>query len=192
VLQAHAGFQLLCAVRQGTWGVEGMNRRIEGLLRAQGLIAPAGIWYAGRPVMVTANDYGLGLMNGDIGVTLAMPALDPEGRPTRTLRAAFPTGDGSGRVRWIQPSRLPRLETVYAMTVHKAQGSEFNHAALLLPDRESPILTRELLYTAITRARRWFTLLEPRAGVLEQAIQRRVLRGSGLGEALAKGEQNGR
>jgi exodeoxyribonuclease V alpha subunit len=187
VLQAHAGFQLLCAVRQGPWGVEGMNRRIEAMLRAQGLIAPGGIWYEGRPVMVTANDYGLGLMNGDIGVTLAMPALDPEGRPIRALRVAFPAGDGSGRVRWIQPSRLPRLETVYAMTVHKAQGSEFDHAALLLPDRESPILTRELLYTAITRARRWFTLLEPRAGVLEQAIQRRVLRGSGLGEALAKG-----
>jgi exodeoxyribonuclease V alpha subunit len=191
VLQAHAGFQLLCAVRQGPWGVEGMNRRIEGILRAQGLIAAAGIWYAGRPVMVTANDYGLGLMNGDIGVTLAMPALDPEGRPIRALRVAFRAGDGSGRVRWIQPSRLPRLETAYAMTVHKAQGSEFDHAALLLPDRESPILTRELLYTAITRARRWFTLLEPRAGVLDQATRRRVLRGSGLGEALAKRENSG-
>jgi len=183
VLAAHAGFQLLCAVRQGPWGVEGLNRRVESALRAQGLIG-GGVWYPGRPVMVTANDYGLGLMNGDIGVTLAMPVLDAGGRPTRALRVAFPVGDGSGRVRWIQPSRLVQVQTVYAMTVHKAQGSEFDHAALLLPDRESPILTRELLYTAITRARRWFTLLEPRAGVLEQAILRRVVRGSGLGEAL--------
>ncbi|TVP85056.1 MAG: exodeoxyribonuclease V subunit alpha, partial [Thioalkalivibrio sp.] len=106
------------------------------------------------------------------------------GHPGRALRVAFPATDGRDRVRWIQPSRLTRVETVYAMTVHKAQGSEFDHTALLLPDREAPVLTRELLYTAITRARRWFTLIEPASGILEQAIQRRVIRGSGLGAAL--------
>ncbi|MFO8005231.1 exodeoxyribonuclease V subunit alpha [Thioalkalivibrio sp.] len=188
VLAAHARFQLLCAVRRGAWGVEALNRQVEAALRTQGLI-DGGVWYPGRPVMVTANDYGLGLMNGDIGVTLAKPVRDAGGRPTRALRVAFPAGDGSGRVRWIQPSRLVQVETVYAMTVHKAQGSEFEHAALLLPDRESPILTRELLYTGITRARRWFTLLEPRSGVLEQAILRRVVRGSGLGEALRASDE---
>ncbi|AHE97047.1 exodeoxyribonuclease V subunit alpha [Thioalkalivibrio paradoxus] len=183
VLEAHAGFQLLCAVRRGPWGVETLNRRVEAALRAEGLIPAGGIWYPGRPVIVTANDYGLGLMNGDIGVTLALPA---QGEAGGGLRVAFPAGDGSGGLRWVLPSRLANVETVYAMTVHKAQGSEFDHAALLLPERENPVLTRELLYTAITRARRWFTLLEPREGVLEQAIARRVLRGSGLGDALRR------
>lgn len=184
VLEAHRGFQLLCAVRQGPWGVEQLNRRVEAALRTEGLITGRGVWYPGRPVMVTANDYGLGLMNGDIGVTLRLPHRDANGRLARALRVAFPKEERGDRVRWIQPSRLTRVETVYAMTVHKAQGSEFDHTALLLPDREVPVLTRELLYTAITRARRWFTLIEPVPGVLEQAIQRRVIRGSGLGAAL--------
>ena len=184
VLEAHRGFQLLCAVRHGPWGVVQLNRRVEAALRAEGLITGRGTWYAGRPVMVTANDYGLGLMNGDIGVTLALPHRDADGRPGRALRVAFPATEGGDRVRWIQPGRLTRVETVYAMTVHKAQGSEFDHAALLLPDREAPVLTRELLYTTITRARRWFTLIEPAARILEQAIRRRVIRGSGLGAAL--------
>ncbi|MFO8152529.1 exodeoxyribonuclease V subunit alpha [Thioalkalivibrio sp.] len=184
VLEAHRGFQLLCALRHGPWGVEHLNRRVEAALRAEGLITGRGVWYAGRPVMVTANDYGLGLMNGDIGVTLGLAHRDADGRPGRALRVAFPATDGSDGIRWVQPSRLTRVETVYAMTVHKAQGSEFAHTALLLPDREAPVLTRELLYTAITRARRWFTLIEPAPGILEQAIQRRVIRGSGLGAAL--------
>ncbi|AGA31851.1 Exodeoxyribonuclease V alpha chain [Thioalkalivibrio nitratireducens DSM 14787] len=190
VLDAHSGFQLLSAVRRGPWGVETLNRRIEAALRSEGLIPSSGIWYAGRPVIVTANDYGLGLMNGDIGVTLARPMAEADGRRVRALRVAFPAGDGSGRVRWFVPSRLVNVETVYAMTVHKAQGSEFDHAALLLPERENPVLTRELLYTAITRARCWFTLIEPRAGVLEQAVRRRVLRGTGLGDAL-RGRMSG-
>jgi len=184
VLAAHAGFQLLCAVRRGPFGVEALNRRIEAALLREGLLQPSGPWYPGRPVIVSRNDYGLGLMNGDIGVTLAVPARDATGTPSRILRVAFPASDGSDRVRWVLPSRLVAVETVFAMTVHKAQGSEFAHAALLLPDRENPVLTRELVYTAITRARDRFTLFESRPGVLEQAIQRRVIRGSGLGEAL--------
>jgi exodeoxyribonuclease V alpha subunit len=100
-------------------------------------------------VLITRNDYGLGLMNGDIGITLALPAR----AMTTILRVAFPAGDASQGIKWILPSRLQAVETAYALTVHKAQGSEFSHAALLLPETLSPILTRELLYTGITRAR---------------------------------------
>lgn len=175
VLAAHGQFQLLCALRRGAWGVEGLNRQIAGWLHEEALIPAADGWYAGRPVLVTRNDYGLGLMNGDIGITLDLPGSEG------ALRVAFPAGDGSGGIKWVQPSRLQAVETVYALTVHKSQGSEFEHAALVLPDRLNPILTRELVYTGITRARRWFSLLESgEPAVLEQAVQRRVLRVSGL------------
>ncbi len=177
VLAAHGQFQLLCALRRGQWGVEGLNRRIAGWLREAGLIGAAEGWYAGRPVLVTRNDYGLGLMNGDIGITLALPGPDGDG----PLRVAFPAGDGSGGIKWVQPSRLQAIETVYALTVHKSQGSEFTHTAMALPERLNPILTRELVYTGITRAKRWFSLVEAgSAAVLEQAVGRRVLRVSGL------------
>ena len=177
VLTAHGQFQLLCALRRGPWGVEGLNRRIAGWLHEAGLIGAAEGWYAGRPVLVTRNDYGLGLMNGDIGITLALPGPDGDG----PLRVAFPAGDGSGGIKWVQPSRLQAVETVYALTVHKSQGSEFTHTAMALPERLNPILTRELVYTGITRAKRWFSLVEAGSpAVLEQAVGRRVLRVSGL------------
>ncbi|MDD3327612.1 MAG: exodeoxyribonuclease V subunit alpha [Zoogloea sp.] len=179
VLAAHGQFQLLCALRRGPWGVEGLNRRIAGWLHEAGLIGAAEGWYAGRPVLVTRNDYGLGLMNGDIGITLALPGPDGDG----PLRVAFPAGDGSGGIKWVQPSRLQAIETVYALTVHKSQGSEFTHTAMALPERLNPILTRELVYTGITRAKHWFSLVEAgSAAVLEQAVGRRVLRVSGLME----------
>jgi exodeoxyribonuclease V alpha subunit len=97
------------------------------------------------------------------------------------LRVAFPSVE-AGQVRWVLPSRLQSVETAFAMTVHKSQGSEFVHAALLLPERTSPVLTRELVYTGVTRARHWFTLATSDAGVglLEEAIARRVERASGL------------
>ncbi|GHD63701.1 exodeoxyribonuclease V subunit alpha [Jeongeupia chitinilytica] len=175
VLAAHGRFQLLCALRRGPWGVERLNQRIAELLHAEGLLPAHQGWYAGRPVLVTRNDYGLGLMNGDIGMTL--PAAGEDGTK---LRVAFPAGDG--RIKWVLPSRLQAVETVFAMTVHKSQGSEFSHAALLLPDRLNPVLTRELVYTGITRARHWFTLASagPDWQVLKPAILRRVQRASGL------------
>lgn len=177
VLAAHGQFQLLCALRRGQWGVEGLNRRIAGWLRETGLISAADGWYPGRPVLVTRNDYSLGLMNGDIGITLELPAAAGTG----PLRVAFAAGDGSNGIKWVQPSRLQAVETVYALTVHKSQGSEFTHAALVLPERINPILTRELVYTGITRAKRWLSLVEGGgASVLEQSVQRRVLRQSGL------------
>jgi exodeoxyribonuclease V alpha subunit len=181
VLEAYGRFQLLCAVRSGPHGVQGLNQRVTDLLRARGLIdAGQGGWYLGRPVLVTANDYGLGLMNGDVGVTLALPTVVAgEAQARWTLRVAFAAGDGEGGIRWVLPSRLRAVETVFAMTVHKSQGSEFSHAALLLPDKLSPVLTRELVYTGITRARHFLTLVAD-AGVLRGAIARRVERVGGL------------
>lgn len=181
VLQAFDEFQLLCAVRKGPWGVEGLNQRITAALFNAGLI-DGEQWYEGRPVLMTRNDYGLGLMNGDIGIALRVP--EREGDSRQVLRVAFARNDGSGGVRLILPSRLNDVETVYAMTVHKSQGSEFAHTALILPEALNPVLTKELIYTGITRARRWFSLIEPRPGVFEQAVQRKVKRLSGLMLAL--------
>ncbi|KAA6187063.1 exodeoxyribonuclease V subunit alpha [Thiohalocapsa marina] len=208
LLEAQKRFQLLTPLRQGVWGVEGLNQRIIELLRGQGLLGPDAVgpaqprqWFAGRPVLVTRNEYGLNLMNGDIGLTLNVPAPGdstgrlqeqasapvpdrmPAGAESRQmLRVAFPTADGG--VRWVLPSRLQSVETVFAMTVHKAQGSEFTHTALILPDRPNPVLTRELLYTAITRARQRFTLLVGSDAVLAEALERRVRRVSGLQQGL--------
>ncbi|KQM54293.1 exodeoxyribonuclease V subunit alpha [Pseudomonas sp. Leaf15] len=177
LLQAFDAFQLLCAVRKGPWGVEGLNQRITAALRKVRLIEGDDQWYEGRPVLMTRNDYGLGLMNGDIGIALKLPESD--GGP-QVLRVAFPRNDGQGGVRFVLPSRLNDVETVYAMTVHKSQGSEFTHTALILPDALNPVLTKELIYTGITRAKRWFSLIEPRAGVFEEAVRRKVKRLSGL------------
>ena len=179
VLQAFEAFQVLCAVRKGPWGVEGLNERITGALFARKLIDGDRHWYEGRPVLMTRNDYGLGLMNGDIGIALTLPEGDGQAR-RHVLRVAFARNDGQGGIRFVLPSRLNDVETVYAMTVHKSQGSEFSHTALVLPEALNPVLTKELIYTGITRAKHWFSLIEPRAGVFEEAVQRKVKRLSGL------------
>jgi len=127
-------------------------------------------------VLVTRNDYTLDLFNGDIGV--ALPEGSAGGGGLRVHFAA-----GSGDIRRYLPYRLPEHETVYAMTVHKSQGSEFDDVLLILPDRDSPVLTRELIYTALTRARKRITLFGSR-GVLTTAINRRIDRTSGLRDAL--------
>jgi len=182
VLEAFNAFQILCPLREGPWGVDQLNERIARQLLRAGLIRRGEGWYAGRPVLVTANDYNLGLMNGDIGITFEVP-WGEQGQPV--LRVAFPAADGSNGIRWISPSRLQQLETVYAMTVHKSQGSEFAHACLVLPDRLSPVLTRELVYTGITRARHWFSLVTGDPRVLRQAVSQQVVRASGLSGLLA-------
>jgi exodeoxyribonuclease V alpha subunit len=178
VLSAFDEFQLLCAVRKGPWGVERLNQRATQALFSAGLIESDQHWYEGRPVLMTRNDYGLGLMNGDIGIALRLP--EAPGSQTLVLRVAFARNDGEGGVRFVLPSRLNDVETVYAMTVHKSQGSEFAHTALILPDALNPVLTKELIYTGITRAKNWFTLIEPRRGVFEEAVKRKVKRLSGL------------
>jgi exodeoxyribonuclease V alpha subunit len=181
VLEAFGRFRLLAAVRKGDWGVEGLNRAAARHLARAGLITTQQGWYPGRPVMVTRNDYGLGLMNGDIGIALPVGdggAVDD----SKTLKVVFPMPDRGFKK--VLPSRLNDAETAYAMTVHKSQGSEFDHTVLVLPGTSSPVLTRELVYTGITRARRWFTLLCPADELLDEAVGRSAHRASGLGEML--------
>jgi exodeoxyribonuclease V alpha subunit len=184
VLQAFNRFQLLCALRHGPCGVDGLNQLIAESLHACKLIETSLGWYEGRPVMVTRNDYSLGLANGDVGICLRMP--DDSGK--RNLSVVFladaATGPSGTRIRRVAPSRLGEVSTVYAMTVHKSQGSEFEHTALVLPAQASNVLTRELLYTGITRARHWFSLLGSR-DIVDGAIERRTRRYSGLAERLA-------
>jgi len=188
ILEAFNDFQMLCALRKGPWGVEGLNDRIARQLLAEKRIPRAEGWYAGRPVLVTGNDYNLGLMNGDIGITFNVPWDTTEaGEPKDTLRVAFPSTDSASGIRWISPSRLQQLETVYAMTVHKSQGSEFNHTCLVLPDRLSPVLTKELVYTGITRAKNWFSLITGDAQVFKDSVGQQVVRASGLAQWLGKG-----
>lgn len=170
LLTALAQFSVLCALREGPWGVTQFNRYIEKALQLNPYEQE---WYVGRPVMVTRNDYALDLMNGDIGVCLP----NSEGH----WRVAFPS-TAPNSVRWIAPSRLDSVETVFAMTVHKSQGSEFKHVLLALPAQHAPVLTRELVYTGLTRARERLTLWAPQPSVLFQACQQRVLRSGGLGQ----------
>ena len=182
VLNAFGRFQLLAAVRKGRWGVEGLNEKTAEILCRTGLTRTTEGWYPGRPVLITRNDYSLGLMNGDVGIVL--PVTDDRAGGQKALRVVFPMADGA--LKKVLPSRLSDVETVYAMTVHKSQGSEFEHTAMVLPDVMNPVLTRELVYTGITRARNWFTLVSPTMDLLEQAVQRRTHRASGLGELLTE------
>ncbi|NWA63910.1 exodeoxyribonuclease V subunit alpha [Pantoea sp. B9002] len=177
IIAAFGRYQLLCALREGPFGVQGLNQRIEQkLMQLQLIRRPTGgsRWYQGRPVMVTRNDSALGLFNGDIGITL----FDEEG----LLKVFFPLPDGS--IKAVQPSRLPTHDTAWAMTVHKSQGSEFDHTALVMPAQFLPVLTRELIYTAITRARKQLTLYSD-DGVFRRAVQLRTQRRSGLLERLS-------
>ena len=178
VLQQFEAFRILCAVREGEWGVTGLNTAIEGSLESAGLLRRGGEWYAGRPVMVTRNDYGTGVFNGDIGLTMPDPA-----RPG-SLRVYFLEGE---KVRSVLATRLRNVETAYAMTVHKSQGSEFGHTVLVLPEDRNAILTRELVYTGITRASGRFTLVSPAGPVLAEAVARRTHRTSGLRHLIERG-----
>lgn len=162
--------RVLCAVRNGEWGVAGLNQAIARALQQQGLLKPTGAWYAGRPVMVTRNEPALGVFNGDIGITLAPPGGGG-------LRVYFADGE---QLRSVAVSRLAHLETAFAMTVHKSQGSEFEHTILALASHSGGVLTRELAYTGITRARQAFSLVAESAGLLATAAQRPTQRASGL------------
>ena len=172
VFQAFDRFRVLCALRGGPHGVEQMNRAITDHLRRVGLLSNDELWFTGRPLLITRNDYGLKLYNGDIGILLP----DDTGRK----QVLFPTAEG---FRWVAPARLPPHETAFAMTVHKSQGSEFDRVLLVMPEVDSPLLTRELVYTGLTRCREYF-ILHDRKRLLASAIKRRTRRHSGLREML--------
>ncbi|MCS7337552.1 MAG: exodeoxyribonuclease V subunit alpha, partial [Verrucomicrobiae bacterium] len=220
-LNALARFRVLCALREGPFGVMHINRLAEQIFEDAGLITVTGPFYPRRPVMITRNDYNLQLFNGDTGAILPhQPEADatPEaqtakGEPAKipldtragasAARGAnpigtLPTGNEEfgreravraffagpeGGLRAVLPARLPEHETAYAITVHKSQGSEFDHVLVILPDRDVPLLTRELIYTGITRARKTVEIWAPEP-VLATAITRRTTRSSGLRDAL--------
>lgn len=175
VLTAFDRFRVLCATRQGSYGVECINRLIESALADQGMIKPDKQWYHGRPVMITTNDYSLKLYNGDIGIALN----DPESEVG--LSVYFPATNGPARK--LSPYRLPAHETVFAMTIHKSQGSEFEKVLMIIPPYVSQILTREILYTGLTRARKSVQLCCT-DDVFLAASDRRIRRRSGLRQAL--------
>lgn len=180
-------FRLLCAVREGDWGVMALNRGIERGVVAAGGLTRHGDWYEGRPVMVTRNDPATGLFNGDIGIALRPPGVggpQDAAAPSRGLRVYFVNAT---TLRSVATSRLADVETAFALTVHKSQGSEFEHCVLVLPAEPSPVLTRELVYTGITRSRAAFTLVTGRDAGFMEALDRRVRRSSGLPELLADG-----
>lgn len=181
VLDAFDRFRVLCAVREGPWGVTGLNQAIEDALAREGLLRRGGEWYEGRPVMITRNDPSLGVFNGDVGLVLRWPSGTLERPPT--LRVFFKDG---GQLRSVPAGRLADVDTAFAMTVHKSQGSEFGHAVLALPDDSRGTITRELVYTGITRAREAFSLVAARADVFTAAIGRRTRRHSGLADALVQ------
>ncbi len=168
VLQEH---RLLCAHREGPYGVAHWNGQVERWLTGETGQAMWSPWYAGRPMLVTANDYGLGVYNGDTGVVVA----SPDG-----LRACI--GGVSSPVE-LATSRLGDVETMYAMTIHKSQGSQANEITVLLPPEDSRLLTRELFYTAVTRAKEKVRVVGTESSV-RAAVQRRAVRASGLGRRL--------
>jgi exodeoxyribonuclease V alpha subunit len=186
VLDAFEQVRVLCATREGAWGVEGLNEAIEAELARHALLSLQGEWYAGRPVMVTRNDTDLGVFNGDIGLTLPAP------RRTRTDEASTATANSRWRVyfrdgphlRSVGAGRLAHIETAFALTVHKSQGSEFAHTLLVLPQAIGPLLNRPLVYTGITRAKIALTLVTPNDRVLHQALHTQASRHSGLSQAL--------
>ena len=174
-------FRILCAVNQGILGVDTINAKTSAVLatnKIKQFIGGFGSeWYHGRPILITANDYTLGLFNGDVGIAMVRETENEEACHVHFRR-------GSTRdLQRFAPSRLPRHQEVYAMTIHKSQGSEFDEVLLVLPEKDNPLLTRELLYTGITRARRKLSILASES-VIRSAVSRRIERASGLRDAL--------
>ncbi|MEL7834541.1 exodeoxyribonuclease V subunit alpha [Fodinibius sp. Rm-B-1B1-1] len=161
-------FRILSAHRKGATGVENINMLAAKILHEKNLIPKYAKWYVGKPVIINSNDYSLNLYNGDIGICLA----DENGE----LRVYF---EHEGEVRGIAPNRLTDFSTAYALTVHKSQGAEFDKVMLVLPRTVSKVLSRELIYTALTRARTAITILG-KESILKEGIKRNIRRSSGL------------
>lgn len=188
VLRAFDRFRILCAVHDGPWGDRALNQGVQRALAQAGLLQPAGEWFVGRPVMVTRNDAALGVFNGDVGVVLPS-ARSSAGRADGAGGSASAGGSGGALRAWfldgdalrsVSVSRLAHVDTAFAMTVHKSQGSEFAHTVLVMAPGAGGVMTRELVYTGITRARTHFSLVEGEPGLLATAIRQRVVRASGL------------
>lgn len=175
IFAAYEKFRVLCVLRLGEQGVSGLNAAIHAGLVAAHLIPATDPWYPGRPLLITHNDHNLQLYNGDIGILLT----DEAGQK----RVYFQTPNG---YRTVSPSRLPRHETAFALTVHKSQGSEFERVLFVLPANDNPLLSRELIYTGLTRSRTQLTLCD-QAGVLTTALRQRIKRTSGLKDLLCQG-----
>ncbi len=176
VLAAFDRFRVLCAVRDGPWGVVATNASIERALAAEGRLPTGDGWYEGRPVLVLRNDDDARVFNGDVGVALRTSAGDAR------LRVHFADGAST---RSLGVGRLPDVETAFAMTVHKSQGSEFGHALLVLPPEPGRVVTRELLYTGVTRARDALTIVSADGDAMTRAIARTTRRSSGIASMLA-------
>lgn len=182
IFELFNAFRVLCAHRGGRMGVASVNRLIEEILEDQGCIDKPQSWYAGRPVMISRNDYNLRLFNGDVGI--ALPDVEDGGR----LKVFFPATNGTSAgsrptMRKLAPARLPDHETVYAMTIHKSQGSEFGDVLILLPTEPSAVMSRELVYTGVSRAIRRVELWGGEETFLD-AVGRRLVRASALRERL--------
>ena len=176
VFHAFRKFQVLCPMRSGYWGVEGVNMRIVHYLRRKGHAINANLWYAGRPVLVTRNEYSLDLYNGDIGICLPDTS-------DGSIKVWFERQNGS--FSGFSPQRLPMNETVFAMTIHKSQGSECDNICIVLPQEENRLLTRELLYTAVTRAKKTVCLVATEE-LFQSALAQRTVRHSGLADHITK------
>jgi len=171
IFQAFSGFQVLCSNRQGKNSVADINDRVEQKLAEQRRIDLSGLWYPGRPVMVTQNNPALHLYNGDIGICMQ------DSFSAGKLMVFFQRADGS--VKKYLPARVPHCETVFAMTIHKSQGSEFEEVLIVLPEAINPVLTKELLYTAITRAKKTIKLVAGEA-VFTATVRQKIERVTGL------------
>lgn len=180
-LQLLDQFRILCALRKGPYGTVGINSLIEKKLVEMNHIDPGSRFYHGRPIMITQNDYTLKLFNGDTGIIFN----DPDKK--RETKAYFKANDNL--IRSFPPSALPEHETVYAMTIHKSQGSEFDNVMLVLPENESPVLTRELLYTAVTRTKEKIQIIGSEK-IISYAVSRNIERRSGLKDRLEENSNN--
>lgn len=175
IYQSFMRFQVLCATRQGPNSVMDLNYRIERRLAQQNYLRLSGLWYSGRPVLITQNNPSLHLYNGDIGICL------PDTTQPGKLKVFFQRPDGS--VKTYLPARINACETVFAMTIHKSQGSEFEDVLVVLPDTLNPVLTKELLYTAVTRAKKSVKMVA-RATIFKAALQQKIQRVTGLVQKL--------
>lgn len=171
-LEQFSNFRILAATRVGDRGVEAINTEIDRVIKRHIGVSINTVFYHGCPIMINENSYEAGLFNGDIGIIW---------RHENRLQAAFPMGDQE--IRWLSLSRLPSFELVYAMTIHKTQGSEFNRIAIVLPEYHSPILSRELIYTGVTRAKRELEIHCTKS-VWSKSLKKRVSRNSGLFDKL--------